>query len=108
MRPAPRIARALACAAAVALGPGCRQAPPPPAPVVADRPPIDSPIDHTRTTDDPVKSELLVRASQLLQAGDAAGAENLYRQAIAQYPTDQDWYEALGACLYFQGRYDEA
>jgi tetratricopeptide (TPR) repeat protein len=65
-------------------------------------------IDHSKQTYDAVKSDLYVRASRSLEANDAKTAEALYREAIARYPQDPDGYEALGACLYFMARYDDA
>lgn len=65
-------------------------------------------IDHSRQTFDTVKADLYVRASRKLEGGDTKAAEELYREAIAKYPKDIDGYEALGACLYFDSRYDEA
>jgi len=65
-------------------------------------------IDHRRQTYDHIKSELYVRASSALKSGDARGAEALYREVVAKYPGDPDGYEALGACLFFQDKSDEA
>jgi tetratricopeptide (TPR) repeat protein len=65
-------------------------------------------IEHGRTTTDMVKSDLYVRASRALESGDAGSAESLYREVISKYPEDTDGYEALGACLYFQGKQEEA
>lgn len=65
-------------------------------------------IDNKGQTSDPVKSDLAVRAAKALESGDAATAEGLYRQRVEAYPTDPSSYEFLGACLFFQKRYDEA
>jgi tetratricopeptide (TPR) repeat protein len=65
-------------------------------------------IDNSKQTYDKVKSDLYVRASRALEAGDAKGAEALYREAVAKYPKDPDGYAALGACLYFQAEYEDA
>jgi Tfp pilus assembly protein PilF len=65
-------------------------------------------INHNRQTYDPVKSDLYVRASQALKSGDARSAEALYRDLIAKYPDDPDSYSALGTCLFFQDRNEEA
>lgn len=69
---------------------------------------FDGTIDHGRHTLDPVRSDLYVRAARALEAGDAAAAESLYREAVAKYPADPDGYTALAACLAFQRRYAEA
>jgi len=65
-------------------------------------------IDNSGVTHDPVKSDLYVRASQALQDGDAEAAEALYREVVAKYPNDPESYEALGACLYIEARYNAA
>jgi Flp pilus assembly protein TadD len=65
-------------------------------------------IDHSHHTYDKAKSDLYVRASRALETGDAKTAEALYREAIARYPDDPAGHESLGACLYFQARYDDA
>lgn len=59
-------------------------------------------------TYDRVKSDLYVRAGRSLESGDAQSAETLYREVIAKYPNDPRGYNALGACLVFQKRFDEA
>src|SRR5262249_23105400 len=69
---------------------------------------FDGVVDHGRQTTDPVLSDLYVRAARALEAGDAAAAEALYREAVAKYPADPDGYTALGACLVYQRRYDDA
>ncbi len=69
---------------------------------------FDGAIDHSRQTYDHAKSELYVRASLALKKGDAQAAEALYREVLAKYPNDSDGYDALGACLCFQHRYEEA
>src|SRR5437879_2155091 len=65
-------------------------------------------IDNSGQTYDSALSDLYVRASRALEAGDAETAEQLYREAIAKYPKDADGYVSLGACLYFQKKYEEA
>ena len=65
-------------------------------------------IDYSKQTHDPVKSDLYVRAAQALEAGGAAAAEALYRKVVDRYPDDPDGYTALGACLSFQNRNEEA
>jgi Tfp pilus assembly protein PilF len=65
-------------------------------------------IDHDRQTFHSARSDLYVRAARALQRGDAGAAEALYREAIAKWPKDPDGYEALGTCLTFQDRHDEA
>jgi tetratricopeptide (TPR) repeat protein len=69
---------------------------------------FDGVLDHSHQTYDHIKSELYVRASRKLKAGDAGGAEALYREIVAKYPKDPDGYEALGACLFFQDKYEGA
>lgn len=69
---------------------------------------FDGVIKRRDSTYDPVMSDLYVRASQALEAGDAPAAEALYREAISKYPQDSDGYTSLGACLYFQKRYEAA
>ena len=71
-------------------------------------PAFDGALDHSKQTYDHFKSELYERASRNLKAGDARGAEALYREIVAKYPRDPDGYEALGACLFFQDKYPEA
>lgn len=65
-------------------------------------------IDHSHHTFDKAQSDLYVRASRALETGDAKAAEALYREAIARYPDDPTGHESLGACFYFQARYDDA
>jgi tetratricopeptide (TPR) repeat protein len=69
---------------------------------------FDGVLDHSNQTYDHIKSKLYVRASRKLKAGDAGGAEALYREIVAKYPNDPDSYEALGACLFFQDKSEEA
>lgn len=59
-------------------------------------------------TYDTAKSALYVRAGEALKAGDASGAETIYREIAARYPKDSDGFSALGACLYFEKKYDES
>ena len=65
-------------------------------------------IDHSRVTDDPVLSDLYVRAAKALEKGDAKGAERIYREAIAKYPNDPAGHSALGTSLFFQNKLDPA
>jgi Tfp pilus assembly protein PilF len=65
-------------------------------------------MNNARVTFDHIRSDLCVRAARALEAGDAAAAEALYRDALAKYPDDHESYEDLAACLSFQRRYDEA
>jgi Flp pilus assembly protein TadD len=60
---------------------------------------------HTR---DKVKSDLYVRAGAALKKGDAEGAERIYRDVVVKYPTDPDGFNALGASLVFQQKYEGA
>jgi Flp pilus assembly protein TadD len=97
----------------VVLAAGCQRsgpAPPPPAPAapVTELNHFPGVIGHDKQTYDTARSGLYVRAARALEAGDAAGAEALYREAVAKYPSDPDGYESLGACLLFQARYAEA
>jgi tetratricopeptide (TPR) repeat protein len=85
----------------------CRRAAPP-APPREELEHFEGVIDHGRQTNDPVRSDLYVRAARALETGDAKAAEALYREAVAKYPADPDGYEALGTCLGFQDRHDEA
>src|SRR5438874_861848 len=75
---------------------------------VKDLPHLESVIDTSRHTYDPIPSDLYVRASRALEAGATKAAEALYREAISKYPNDPDGYAALGACLFGQHRYEEA
>lgn len=65
-------------------------------------------IDHSDSTYDAAKSRLYVRASKLLQNGELEDAKTLYQQAIATYPHDPEGHAALGACFYFEHKFDEA
>lgn len=69
---------------------------------------LDGALDHSRQTYDHIKSDLYVRASRSLKAGDARGGEALYREIIAKYPGDSDGHGALGACLFFLDKCQEA
>jgi tetratricopeptide (TPR) repeat protein len=69
---------------------------------------FDGAIDNSDSTYDIAKSNLYVRASELLEEGDVDAAKVLYRKAIEQYPNDPDGYAALGASLYFEHKYDDA
>jgi len=69
---------------------------------------LDGSLDHRHYTLDPVKSDLYVRASHALKEGDTRSAETIYKEVIAKHPKDSDGYAALGACLFFQERYEEA
>ncbi len=68
----------------------------------------DGRIDNRGETVDRVKSDLYVRASRALQAGEAPKAEAIYREVIAKYPQDPDGYCALGTTLGFEDRPDAA
>jgi len=85
-----------------------RQRADPPAPPEQELSHFAGVLDHRQQTLDPVLADLYGRAARALEAGDAAAAETLYREAIAKYPSDPDGYNALGTCLSFQRRYDEA
>jgi len=65
-------------------------------------------LDHSQQTYDHIKSDLYVRASRALRAGDAGSAEALYREIVAKYPGDPASYNALGACLFFQDKFQAA
>ncbi len=69
---------------------------------------FDGAINNSDSTFDIAKSELYVRASQFLQDGDLDAAKSLYRKAVEAYPDDAEGYAALGACLYFDHKHDEA
>ncbi|HEX8070103.1 MAG TPA: tetratricopeptide repeat protein [Pyrinomonadaceae bacterium] len=51
--------------------------------------------------------ELFMRAYEAQQAGDYAGAAELYRRSLAVYPTAEA-HTFLGWVYSFEGRYDEA
>jgi tetratricopeptide (TPR) repeat protein len=81
----------------------------PPAPAAReDLAHFEGVIDQSRQTLDRDRSDLYVRAAGALDRGDAKAAEALYREAIARYPSDPNGYEALGTCLSFQERHEEA
>jgi tetratricopeptide (TPR) repeat protein len=65
-------------------------------------------INTNDQTYDHAKSDLYVRASRALEAGDAKTAESLYREAINKYPDDPSGYSSLGACLFFQEKYEDS
>jgi tetratricopeptide (TPR) repeat protein len=97
----------IAFLAMCALLPACQRRSTP-AGTSSDLQHFDGFIDNSKHTNDRALSDLYVRASRALESGDAKAAEALYRQAISKYPKDPDGYESLGACLYLQGRYEEA
>jgi tetratricopeptide (TPR) repeat protein len=107
-RPAPWIAAGIVCAlfvlSTVILSTVCAYGPRP----TESLKHFNGAIDNSRQTYDLVKSQLAVRASEALKKGDAQTAEALYRELVAKYPDEADSYCSLGACLYFQKRYEEA
>jgi tetratricopeptide (TPR) repeat protein len=69
---------------------------------------FDGVLGYGSQTYDHIKADLYIRASRKLKAGDARGAEALYREIVDKYPGDPSGYEALGACLFFEDKYQEA
>src|SRR5689334_25147941 len=51
---------------------------------------------------------LLTQAAELQKARDFAGAETLYRQALADAPGDPEILKALGVVCQAEGKYDES
>lgn len=85
---------------------GCNEQPD--SSVTYDLQEFDGVIESSGESIDNEQHDLYVRAAEALEAGDADTAEVVYRKIIAGYPDDAAGYEALGACLYFQARYDES
>lgn len=69
---------------------------------------FDGVIDNSDTTQDSTLSGLYVRASHFLENGDIDAAKVLYKKAIVKYPNDPKGYSALGACFYFEEKFDKA
>jgi tetratricopeptide (TPR) repeat protein len=97
----------VAIIAVLAVGIGCRRASKPVGPV-SDLEHFEGVMDERDQTYDHALSDLRVRASEALKAGDAKIAEGLYREILAKYPNDPDSYTSLGTCLYFEHKYEDA
>jgi tetratricopeptide (TPR) repeat protein len=69
---------------------------------------FDGQINTNDHTLDHALADLYTRASKALQAGDAETAEAIYQEATKKYPADPTGYTSLGACLYFQEKYEDA
>jgi tetratricopeptide (TPR) repeat protein len=69
---------------------------------------LEGVIDNSSVTYDAVRSDLAVRASKALEAGDTKSAETLYREMVSRWPTDPETHSSLAACLYFQQDYGAA
>lgn len=107
MRPARRVLRFLVLVAVVGWHTGCGDAPASKA-GLEELEHFAGAMDHRRQVSDPERAGLYVRAAEALRANDAKTAESVYREMVERWPGDPNTHESLGACLYFQKRYEEA
>ena len=87
---------------------GCDRSFPPAVTQQAELKHFDGAIEHSSSNFDNAMSNLLVRATSHLENGDLDAAKSLYRIVIENYPDDPVGYSSLGACLYFEHKYDDA